>query len=268
MGGVASFKRLPKRFAGMLAAVVGHIAGTASNASRQLEQVVVTTADDSVDFTVTINGTDHVFGSDASATKTEISAGLVALINVGAQAGVVIARDLVESLEVEALVPGTVFTISVAAAGSGVLTLTNLIENGASIGFGLWVIRDQSNTPGRNAFLPTKTTDISTAGRLRGLTLRDNFQESAAIAANSVGYPLLSSMNILETGYGVVLVEDPANVVVGQQVFCRFTATGSEILGSSRTDADGGDAVAVPGCYWDDIPDSDNLVAVAFRIIP
>ena len=64
-------------------------------ATRQLEQVVVTTEYNSEIFTITIDGTAYAYTSDGSATKAEISAGLKALIDAGS-ADVTVTDDLAD----------------------------------------------------------------------------------------------------------------------------------------------------------------------------
>jgi len=263
--GVNSLLTLANARAGMLGAA-GHIADSFSNATRQRNLVVVTTAADSEVFTITINGAAITYTSDASGTKAEISAGLVAAINAHAQAAYVTAIDLVESLEIESDIIGTAYTITVTNPATGVLTLSTLTTNTTTIGFGLWVVRDQSPTPGVNAHLATVTGEISTGGRVAGLTLIDNAQEAAAVAANNVGYPIKEAMNVLRQGYAHVLVEDQANVRPGMAVFARHAAGAGETLGASRTDADGSDATAVPSARFEAMPNSSGVCLISYNI--
>lgn len=65
-------------------------------------------------YTVTINGVSFTFTSDASATAAEITAGLVAAINAGAEP--VTAVDLVGTFRLDADVAGVLFTLEVLRA--------------------------------------------------------------------------------------------------------------------------------------------------------
>lgn len=67
------------------------------------------TAQNDTDYTVTINGTDFTYTSDADALVSEITAGLLALVNAGAEP--VTATDGGTELTLTADVPGDVFTL-------------------------------------------------------------------------------------------------------------------------------------------------------------
>lgn len=72
----------------------------------------VPTVQNSVAYTVTINGTAHTYNSDVSATATEIVDGLVALINAGAQAALVTASNVADELRIISDEAGTAFSYS------------------------------------------------------------------------------------------------------------------------------------------------------------
>ena len=214
--------------------------------TRQLEEVVVTTAEDSVDFTVTVNGTAYAFTSDSSATKPEISAGLKALIDAGSE-GVTVTDDLADTLLIESDSYDTGFTIAVAAAGTGVLTLTSLVALEQSIGFGKVVVFDE-RVGGKAVRLPRLATDI-TGGHVRGIAMDDTSlvtRASAPLAGFSPGY----AMPVLRKGRIWVEVEDYASVVDGAAVYVRHIAAGTEELGAIRTDADTSDADVLPGAKF------------------
>ncbi len=75
-------------------------------------------------YVVTINGTAHTYVSDGTATDAEIVAGLLALINAGAQAAKVTATGTT-TLVVTADAPGEPFTYAVGTNLSAVLTTAN-----------------------------------------------------------------------------------------------------------------------------------------------
>lgn len=79
---------------------------------RQVDSagVSVDTAVDSIDYTVTINGTDFTFNSGVSATEITIATGLVGVINGGAEP-VTANDDLDGTFTVDADVPGVAFSL-------------------------------------------------------------------------------------------------------------------------------------------------------------
>lgn len=90
--------------------------------ARQVSTVVVTTADNNATFTVTIDGVNVTYVSDASGSKPEISAGLKAAIEVEPGHRVTVVDDGVDTLTITGLWPGVAFELSASATGAGVLT--------------------------------------------------------------------------------------------------------------------------------------------------
>lgn len=95
----------------------------------QSEVVTVDNIQDNITYTVTINGTAFDFLSDADATDDEITAGLEAAINGGAEP--VTATDNVDgTLDLDADVTGEAFTVVVSDDGVGDgLSVANAIAN-------------------------------------------------------------------------------------------------------------------------------------------
>jgi hypothetical protein len=220
-------------------------------ATRQLEEVVVTTADNTQTFTVTINGTAYDYVSDGTATKDEISAGLKTAIDAGGEP-VVVVDDLVDTLTIESTDHDAGFTISVGATGAGVLTLTNLVAQEQAVEFGVFVVEDENvaadSLTGKplGARLPRLATDI-TGNKTLGLVLRDTSKVTRQEAPLG-GYSAGEAMAILTKGRVWVEVEtgDIANVAKGGQVFVRHLATGTEKLGAVRATDDGTDTDPLP----------------------
>ena len=80
---------------------------------RQIDEVLITpTVANLATYTVTLNGTDYSFVSDASALAAEITAGLAAAI--GVVAGITVTDNL-GTLSVEVTTPGTAWSISVSS---------------------------------------------------------------------------------------------------------------------------------------------------------
>ena len=95
----------------------------------QSEVVTVSNVQNNVTYTATINGTPFDFLSDADATQDEITAGLVAAINLGAEP--VTATDNMDgTFDLDADVTGASFTIVVSDDGVGDgLSIANAILN-------------------------------------------------------------------------------------------------------------------------------------------
>ena len=100
----------------------------AANVSQQ-DVVTIDTIENAVTYTVTINGTAFDFLSDADATADEITAGLVAAINGGAEP--VSATDNVDgTFDLDADVLGEAYTLALSDDGGGTdMSSVNSIAN-------------------------------------------------------------------------------------------------------------------------------------------
>lgn len=229
-------------------------------ATRQLEQVVIDTASNSEKYSVTINGTNYDFTSDASATAEEIRDGLKAAIDAGSDTTITTDESGTDTLLVEAANydADDLFTISL-VDNAAKMTLTQLVAHEQSIGFGKVVVEDERNTTdpqtgkAEAVRLPRLSTDIS-ARKTFGVALFDASIEpsrtQSTLSAQVGGYDPGTTIPIRKFGQVWVEVEDIASVVRGGQAYVRFSASGSEELGAIRTDADTADAGALPGAYF------------------
>ena len=213
------------------------------NAAKQLWQVVVTTEDDEEDFTVTLNGTAHTYTSDATATKAEISAGLKAAIDAGS-VDVTVVDDLTDTITITNNSYDNEVTASVAAGGSGVLTLTELIDHEDSIQFGAVVVEAEdaaAATSGKRECcrLPRLATDFS-GRKMLGVAIADSSLVTRT-SAPQAGYDAGTAVPVLRKGRIWMAVEDVASVAVGGLVYVRHVATGTEQLGAIRAADDGTD---------------------------
>jgi hypothetical protein len=221
------------------------------NAAKQLWQVVVTTADDSQDFTVTLNGVAHTFTSDASATKAEISAGLKAEIDAGS-VDVTVDDDLTDTLLIENNSYDNEVTCTVTAGGSGALTATELIDHEDAIHFGAVVVDDPTAATGLvgavadaqtgkrdTCRLPRLATDFSNR-KMLGVAMADTTLVTRAAVPRG-GYNAGETVPVWRTGRIWMYVEDVASVVTGGLVYVRHVATGTERLGDIRAVDDGSD---------------------------
>lgn len=217
---------------GQIADIAPHDVISRTNNAKQLELVTVATAENDKTYTVTINGVAHDFLADGSATKTEISAGLVAAIIAGDEP--VTPVDLVETFTVQADVAGTAFTIAVSDDGAGTnLTVANQISNQQEVTFGKFVVQDPDGA--EKCHLPYLAAHI-TGLRSLGFAAHNQAHEQARNVANNPGYEFQSEITILNKGRIYVAMEDA--FTPEDAIYIRFkTGTGSE-LGAARTDAD------------------------------
>lgn len=206
-------------------------------ATRQLEKVVVTTAANSEIFTITINGNAYAYTSDSSGTKTEITAGLKALIDAGGE-GVTVTDDTTDTLTIESDSFDDGFTITVTNPATGVLTLTHLVAQEDPIGFGKVVCYDERVGVGA-CRLPRVAADV-TSRYLWGVAIADASKLTRTSSPQG-GYSAGQSVPILKKGRIWMAVEDVASVVPGGLVYVRYVATAPEELGAIRAADDGSD---------------------------
>lgn len=217
--------------------------GSYINNSKQLELVTVATAENSTKYTVTINGVAHDYDSDGSATKTEISAGLVAAIIAGDEP--VTPVDLTETFTIQADVAGTAFTIAVSDDGAGTdLTVFNQIPNQQVIGFGKFVVQDVESSADQKAHLPYTAAQI-TGNRALGFAKHDQAVEQANPSSDNVGYETQASLPVLKQGQIYIEMEDA--FTPASDVFIRYVVgAAGTVLGAARTDADTSKAAQLP----------------------
>ena len=229
-------------FAGMVADSSAKEIRTGIACSRQLERVVVTTAANAEIFTVTINGNAYAYTSDGSGTKPEISAGLKALIDAGNE-GVTVTDDTTDTLLIECDSYDAGFTISVTNPSTGVLTLTQLVDQEQNIPFGAVVVADERAAVEHSGKisavrLPRLATDFS-GYKVRGVALADVSRVTLA-ASPYGGYAAGDALPVLRKGLVWMAVEDIATVAEGGLVYVRHVVSGSTVLGGIRAADDGG----------------------------
>lgn len=108
----------------------------------------------------------------------------------------------------------------------------------AAIPFGVGVVRDGDD---ETVDLPTATGEVT--ADFEGIVHWDKSYEY-----NADGVAVGDALTVVTKGFVWVSVEDA--VTANDDVFCRFVAAGAEQLGAFRSDADGTDAVAVPGAKF------------------
>jgi hypothetical protein len=215
-----------------------------ANYSKQLDKVTIT-ADDTTT-TVTINGTAFTFTeTGASENKAYIANYLTGEINAGSEPVTAYYSSGNDYLTVESNTPGTAMTV----VGTANCTVVAQIANAAAIGFGLGVVQDEMSDD--KTRVPIVAADITTVGKFLGITINPNIQSfdiTGNIMAPANGYTLESSMGLVRKGR--IYVSPETAVIPGQQVYCRFTISGSTVLGGLRNDDDSSKAAAIPTAYF------------------
>ena len=153
----------------------------------------------------------------------------------------------------------TSYEIEHAGAVAGAVvdgTLKNIVSGAAvgSIPFGRVVYQT-----GTGVVLPLSTTGQVTSG-LAGIAIR--VQDDVANASDALQYEDESDVSVLDFGTVWMVAEDA--VAAGGAVFARFVAGGLGV-GSVRSDADAGDAVALPGAMFMAAAGAGALVPVRYR---
>jgi hypothetical protein len=224
---------------GQLADLVDNMIISKANYSKQLDAVTITAANTAT--TCTINGTAFT-DSATDKTKAEMAEAISILINAGSEPVTAVYVATNEYFTVESNTPGTAATV----VGTANCSVANQIANAAAIGFGIVVVRDQ--TDDQKARLPQAAADITDAKIALGFTRMTQAAEQNYGSAGGVGYALESSMSIMRKGRIYVMTEDA--VTDGGAVYVRHVAGAGETLGSVRSDADGSDASILPGAAF------------------
>jgi hypothetical protein len=249
---------MAKNIAGGLADSGHHDIITRINNSKQRVSVTITAAD--LETTVTINGTAFTVNSAPDVkTKTELRDLLIAAINGGSEPVTASINDA-DELFIDADVSGVAFT----AVGTTNCSIANVILNELNVPFGVLVVEDTTGLSDERAHLPQATGDITTVGKVAGISVHNHGVEQNKGGINNLGYEPQSAMNLLKKGRIYVTVEDA--VVKGGLPFVRFVAGATEQLGSFRSDADTADAVALPNASYVTSAGAGELAVVEVNI--
>lgn len=107
--------------------------------------------------------------------------------------------------------------------------------------YGVFVENDRSNDD-----RGIDTLDVgSTIAILAGVTARVPYDITDIAAADTEEIPQNTAVSLIRDGLVYVRCEEA--LAAGASFFVRRVATGSEVAGSIRSDADGGDAIAFTG---------------------
>lgn len=222
------------------------VIGTLINAdpqAKQVDTVTVDTATNAATYTVTIDGVAVTFTADASATKPEVSAGLLLAIQAdGVTSGaVVVTDDAVDTLTLTARWPGVAFTVAVGA----LLSTASVTASAAAdvIPFGRGIIRTglgsaDSNLSGDGAYASNSSLcalpkEASLAKRVSTLTVTYAAAEeyTVSITCDEVAYhigPVLADTDDDTTAAAIntaINAMMPANTVIGTVATDTVTLT-------------------------------------------
>jgi hypothetical protein len=146
-------------------------------------------------------------------------------------------------ITVQEYAPGAGFVLDSPVATGGTMTLLDTTVATGELLLGIGVALSTTEGQIRRA------APGDTAASLFGVVV-----EGPGVAANEGDpavedhYDVGASVALMCVGEVPVRVEE--EIVIGDDVFWRVTATGDEIFGTFRTDDDGGDAVQITNATW------------------
>lgn len=128
----------------------------------------------------------------------------------------------------------------------------------SAIPFGRYVTRHTAGTD-EQVRLPVLTGEVT--GNDGGFAIADVSIEAATVGGFDGQWEANDSVPVLKRGRIFLLPEDA--VTKGDPVFVRFTAGGpGQTIGRVRSDIDGGNAVQLPGAFFDEDAAADELCIV------
>lgn len=229
----------------------------------QENRVAVGAAPGAGDYTIQIAGPEGTFSfshtSPGGETQAQIVAALLAALQAEPDlANIVVGTDASPNLDLAFIHEGQVYTVTATSNPGGALTITETqAAGGTAIGLGLGVV------PGSSDDLVVAPGGASTDADLLGITCKASIdiQVNDGLAASTSEFAPASTVSVLEAGEVVVNVEDA--VAFNGAVFMR-TANGTAAapLGGFRSDADGGDAIAITGAKFRSSTSGSGLAIV------
>lgn len=232
-----------------------------TNATRQLNHVLVATAVNSAVYSLLINdgvnaADTATYTADGSATVAEIATGLISAVDALGLNVNAIAIDS-DEFYLESTVSEQGFTVSSTGDTPAHLTLSAYLVQNQEIPFGRVVCYD-SRLGDDFCRLPRLSTDLS--GNLAlGIAHRDSSK-----APNANGYADGSIIPILRKGRVWMIAEDA--VSAGGAVYVRYSAGAGEYQGAVRSDADGSDAAVLSGARFYSSAGAGELVIVELNL--
>lgn len=209
-------------------------------------------------FVTGAGNTTASFTSDASATKAEVVAGLLAAVNAlpGADYRATnYAGDLVLMAK-----PGVQFPRAVTSTGAGTMTIA---AKDVTIPFGVFVALDPNRFSSADPQMMPISLPVGATTKILGLAMHTQYFESQYYPQANVSvpsYPAGQAVNVARTGRYWVLPE--VAVTAGDPVFARHTTNGGFTqLGAVRNDADTANAIAISGRFL------SSAAAGAFAVV-
>lgn len=243
-GYVAPSEGLPGQVAGDFSAESALYPGQA-----QVSTVSVGAAPGDGTYTVRIEGpgfnkdgdnfSDYSFVA-AGSTQAQIVAGLRnAMLADDSIGGLVTPEDASPDLVLNFAELGQAYAISFPSNPGGKLTLALTTDpDKANLPVGIGVVKLEDGTC-------RQPQAGDTAIDIRGIVVRS--EANIAPTPDNPEYEPQREVTLLTEGPIWVDVENAA--AYGAQAFCRIVATGNEVAGAFRSDADGGDAVAINAVF-------------------
>jgi len=199
-------------------------------------------------YTVQIDGPEGSFQFSFTAsgnTADQIAAGLEAAADLDPDLlNIVVATAVTNVLTLTFIHPGSVYTVSTPSAPSALTVATSQAAGGVTVGLGVAVA--QGTLDDQAALLGGASTDADVLGiTIRSIDMNTNEGDPTV----DDGYQAGSTLAIMRGGELFANVEDA--VAAGGQVFARIVINApGQVLGGLRSDADGGDAIALSACTF------------------
>lgn len=123
-----------------------------------------------------------------------------------------------------------------------------VVSGEGPVGFGLLVSAEGTHENPDGVQLPQASADVT--ANARGVSVADQSIEATVVGGGTTGFQDQATLGIIRKGRVWVRVEDA--VTPASTVFVRHTADTAPLdkLGSFRSNASGGDAVALPGARF------------------
>jgi len=201
------------------------------------------------DYVITVVGEEGTFVATftrgAGETNAQITDALATEWNTnsGGENIATMTSDAVSVNTLAFLHAGSSYTVTVSAPAPGTLVAAETVSPlGANFPMAIFVTSDDGVEARR-------LTTGDTAQDIWGCLVRnaDLVQELALPAPSELEFLPAAAMSVMREGE--VWVSPEVAVAVNDPVFVRVTATGAEVSGAVRNDADGGDAVQVAGRF-------------------
>jgi hypothetical protein len=202
-------------------------------------------------YTLQIDGPDaaslqvSVTSAGADTPAQMVAAFVVAIQADSAFANLLVPVDAAPILELNFIHPGQVYVVTVALEQNAIITIaTDQAAGGVDLHLGVGVV------PGSAAEFAVAPTGASVDADFLGITVMGTVEimVNDGLSTSEDVFAPGCSVSVMEEGTTVVQTEDA--VAFNGPVFMRIVATGTEVFGAFRSDADGGDAIAITGARF------------------